>query len=245
MSKLNVSPLTALVTGMVCLLGIFSEHIPFLDIGSLLLVFGGTLLSGVVAFNSQNILTAFNDAFQTRALHPLAMNERVALFSEFAQIARSKSIIALEIYAQREEEPLLRKGLQLVADGTTIEEIRYALKLDISILNEQRKKSIDIIYYLASIAPAAGLIGTVIGLIMMLSQIENSSELSSGMSLALLTTLYGAILSYLVLQPLGTKLEKNSKDLEMMETLTLEGILALASGVNPQLVQERLESFAA
>jgi chemotaxis protein MotA len=132
-----------------------------------------------------------------------------------------------------------------VADACPSEEIRYSLNLDIRIFKEQRRASVDVLTFLASVAPAAGLIGTVIGLILMLSDIESSADLGSGMSLALLTTLYGAMLSYLLLQPLATRLEKSLRDIDMLHSLTLEGIMALSKGINPSLVQEHLEAFAA
>jgi chemotaxis protein MotA len=223
---------------------LISEYIPFLDPFSLIIVLGGTLLSGIISFEANSITKAFNEAYHSKALNSFITTERLAYFSNLSQIARQKGNMALEKFARQEEDPILRKGLQMVADGTPVEEIRYLLNMDITVSKAQKTESVDILFYLASIAPAAGLIGTVTGLIFMLSQIENSSQLSSGMSLALLTTLYGAILSYLVLQPLATKLQKHIKDDEMLQILTLEGILALAKGINPQLMQERLEAFA-
>ncbi|HMO18397.1 MAG TPA: MotA/TolQ/ExbB proton channel family protein [Oligoflexia bacterium] len=243
--NLTVSPLTGAITGLVTVTLLLSADIPFIDPASLILVMGGTLTAGIVAFEYQLITKAIREAVSVKSLRPFTLTERVHFFAETSQILRSKGNIALEQIASEQNDPLLRKGLQLVADGYPESEIRYALSLDIRILKDQRRTSVDVLNFLASVAPAAGLIGTVIGLILMLSNIGSSSELGNGMSLALLTTLYGAILSYLVLQPLATRLDKSSQNIELLHNLTLEGVMTLSKGVNPILVQEHLEAFAA
>lgn len=225
-------------------LSLFTDYLSFLDPTSVLIVFGGTFISGIISYDPPSISKALKESWQRSDIDQLYIAERVAFFSDLSQVMKRNGIFVLEKYAHQEEDPLLRKGLQLVADGSPIDEIRHILQTDTHVNKSQKTTSVEILFYLASVAPAAGLIGTVIGLIFMLADVENSSQLSSGMSIALLTTLYGAVLSYLVLQPLATRLEKRIKDEEMLQRLSIEGILALSKGTNPQLMQERLEAFA-
>lgn len=241
----NSNIFLTLVSGIVILtIILLSEYIPFLDPFSLFLVIGGTLVSGCIAYNFDSIISSIKTSYYCTPLNQIEFENRIAYFSTLSQIVRHKGNIALEKFASNEEEPLMKKGLQLLADGAPHEELKHLLSNDISVIRAQKESSIEILHYLASVAPAAGLIGTIAGLIIMLGDIENSSQLSSGMSLALLTTLYGAILSNLVLQPLATKLDKKLKDEEMLHRLSLEGILALSKGLNPQLMHERLEAFS-
>ncbi len=242
--NLRASILTTIVLiGIIA--GIFlSNHVPFLDPVSLLIVVGGTLISGSIGYEFPSIIKALKEAYRSKSHDQMQIAERIAYFSNLSHIVRHKGNIALEKFASQEDEPLMKKGLQLVADGTPQDELRHILSTDISVLKAQKASSVEILHYLASIAPAVGLIGTVIGLIMMLGNIEDSSQLGNGMSIALFTTLYGAVMSYLILQPLAAKLEKKLKDEEMLQHLTIEGILALSKGINPQLMQERLEAFA-
>jgi chemotaxis protein MotA len=242
--RLRASILTAVITISAAGLFFLSNYVAFIDPFSLLIVLGGTLLSGSISYELPSIIKAFREAYQSKSVDQMQIAERVAYFSNLSFIVRQKGNVALEKFAQQEEEPLMKKGLQLIADGTELNELRHILKTDASLFKTQRYASVDILFYLASIAPAAGLIGTVTGLVFMLSDIENTSQLSTGMSLALLTTLYGAVLSYLILQPLGTRLEKQIKGEEMLHQLSIEGMIALSKGTNPQLMQERLEAFA-
>jgi chemotaxis protein MotA len=242
--NLRASILTALLLLFTAGIFILSNYVAFIDPFSLLIVFGGTLLSGSISYELPSIVRAVREAYYSRPVDQMQIVERVAYFSNLSHIVRQKGNIALEKFAHQEDEPLMKKGLQLVADGTDTEELRHMLNTDVSILKTQKTASVEILFYLASVAPAAGLIGTVTGLIFMLSDVENTAQLSTGMSLALLTTLYGAVLSYLVLQPLGTRLEKQIKGEEMLNQLSVEGIIALSKGSNPQLMQERLEAFA-
>jgi chemotaxis protein MotA len=244
LSTFRASFLTIFLLAAGILILILGNNLTFIDPFSLLIVVGGTMLSCSISYEFPLMTQAIREACRRNNPEQLMIAERVAYFSNLSQIVRHKGHVSLEKFALQEDDPLMKKGLQLVADSTPVDDLHHILKTDISILKSQKSTSVEILFYLASVAPAAGLIGTVTGLVLMLSDIENSAQLGSGMSLALLTTLYGAILSYLVFQPLGTRLEKRLKDDEMLNKLSVEGILALAKGTNPQLMQERLEAFA-
>lgn len=217
----------------------------FFDLLSVVIVLGGTALAGLVSYSFDELNTAVKDSIHSRKIDPREFSERINYFAELALIKRTKGDFSLENYARSEYDPMIKKGLQLIADGVRVEELRQALNLDYRLLLEKRRSSIKILNQLAAIAPASGLIGTVIGLVQMLGQINNSAELSHGLSVALLTTLYGAVLSYLILQPLANKLEDHIEGEDMLLDLTVEGLVSIGAGYAPQLLKERLESYAA
>lgn len=216
----------------------------FLDVTSFLIVFGGTLLAGIVSFSLEEVLASIREAIYSKKLHPYEYIAKIDYFAELAVIKRTKGDFSLENYAKVEVDPMIKKGLQLIADGVAASEIRQVLTLDYRVKLEKSRYSIKILSHLASVAPAAGLIGTVVGLVQMLGNLNSSQDLSNGLSVALLTTLYGAVASYIVLQPLATKLEDHVESEGTLLDLTVEGLVSIASGHPPQIVKERLEAFA-
>lgn len=216
----------------------------FFDVPSLLIVCGGTLLAGAVSYSFEEVIAAIKEAVGSKKIHSYEYISKIEYFAELAVIKRTQGDFSLENYARVESDPMIKKGLQLIADGISPEEIRQVLTLDYRIKFEKSKYSVKILSQLASVAPAAGLIGTVIGLVQMLGNLQNAQDLSNGLSVALLTTLYGAVISYLCLQPLATKLEDHLESEGILLDLIVEGIVSIASGHGPQILKERLEAFA-
>ncbi len=216
----------------------------FLDPLSILIVVGGTCLAGLVSYDLEDLKFAISESLHSKKVDSREFDHRIEYFAELASIKKVKGDVSMEDFAKAEYDSMIKKGLQLIADGVSVDEIRKYLIIDYRIILEKKRYSIKILNQLAAVAPAAGLIGTVVGLIQMLSMVNNSSELSHGLSVSLLTTLYGAVLSYLFLQPLANKLESHIEGEDMLLDLTVEGVVAIASGYAPQLLRERLESFA-
>jgi chemotaxis protein MotA len=217
----------------------------YFDLASIFIVFGGIFLAGLVSSDYEQLVSAVKDALNSSKIDPSEFSIRINYFAEMATIKRNHGEFSLENFARKAEVPMIKKGLQLIADGIPIEELRHSLSLDYRLTLEKKRNSVKIINQLATVAPAAGLIGTVVGLVQMLGTLENSLELTQGLSVALLTTLYGAVISYLILQPLANKLESHIETEDMLLDLTLEGLVSIAQGYNPQLLKERLEAFAA
>lgn len=169
-------------------------------------------------------------------------SETVSMLMGFAETARKEGVLALEASIKDIEEPFLKSGLQLVVDGMDTETIRTILDTELDALDARHQTMIAMYKALGAYAPTMGMIGTVIGLINMLQNLSDPSQLGLGMSVALLTTLYGVIFANLFYLPIGAKLERLHKaELEARE-LVVEGILAIQGGASPRVLVERLEA---
>ena len=160
-----------------------------------------------------------------------------------AEIARKEGVLALESKLEDFDDEFIRQGLQMVVDGVDADTIRENLEIDISALEERHQRSINMLKTMGGYAPTMGMIGTVVGLINMLGNLSDPAQLGLGMSVALLTTLYGVIFANLVFLPMAAKLVRLN-DLELANRdLALDGILAIQSGISPRALVERLESY--
>ncbi len=215
----------------------------FVDIPSVLIVFGGTLgatmvncpLSGLIGLGK-----VVKNAFFAKPINTAAVVDE---FMDYANRARREGILALEGAVRNIPDEYLRKGLQLTVDGMEPQIIQDIMEAEISNLEGRNGSSIDIINALATYAPALGMIGTVIGLVQMLKSLDDPSSIGPAMAIALITTFYGVILANLVFIPLAGKLKiRSAEEVHLME-MQMQGVLAIAKGENPRLIQEKLSSF--
>jgi chemotaxis protein MotA len=161
----------------------------------------------------------------------------------FSEKARRDGILALEDDLESVEDDFLRKGIQLVVDGTDPDIIKNVLNTELNKIQERHDDGIKLFETWGKLAPAFGMIGTLIGLIAMLTKIEDRSAIGAGMSTALITTLYGAFLANLVLIPIKNKLEDKDKEEALIKEIMIEGILSIQSGDNPRILEEKLLSY--
>ncbi|MDZ7373511.1 MAG: motility protein A [candidate division KSB1 bacterium] len=217
----------------------------FFDLSSVLIVVGGTMASTLINFPLKDVLSVFGvvkNAFLHRAPDP---RDTIRQLVRFAEIARREGILYLERELENVEDPFLRQGIQLAADGTEPELMRAILETEISYLQERHELGQSILTAMGSYAPAFGMIGTLIGLVIMLANMSDPSLIGPGMAVAIITTFYGAVLANLIFLPLAGKLKTRSKQEVMMKELVLEGVLAIQSGDNPRIVEQKLISFIA
>lgn len=163
----------------------------------------------------------------------------------FAEKARREGLLALEQDVMEINDPFLQKGIQLVVDGTDPELVRNILETKLTFLEERHQKGRGLFSTMGQLAPSFGLIGTLIGLIQMLSQLDDPTNLGSGMAVALITTLYGALLANLLFNPLAGKLRIRSLEEVLLKEVMIEGVLSIQAGENPRIVREKLNAFLA
>lgn len=162
----------------------------------------------------------------------------------FSERARREGLLALEDNLDEVEDEFMRKGIQLVVDGTDPDIIKSILYHDLNEIQSRHESGIRIFEDWGKIAPAFGMIGTLIGLIQMLVNLGgDASVIGAGMAIALITTFYGATFANLVLIPFKTKLEDRDKDETKVKEIVIEGILSIQSGDNPRILLEKLISF--
>ena len=215
----------------------------FVSINSMMIVFGGTAGATLINFPLRDVLSVMKvitKVFTTTAISYTDTIERLVLLSE---TARREGILAIERELESIDDDFLKGGIQYAVDGTEPEYIRAIMESELSNIEERHKLGQSIFLAMGTYAPALGMIGTLIGLIQMLSGLDDPTRIGIGMATALVTTLYGALLANLFFLPVAGKLGNRSKEEALQKELVLEGILSIQSGDNPRFVREKLLTF--
>ena len=215
----------------------------YVDFPSVLITGGGTFGAIIVSFPI-DILRAVGGTIKTAFVsHDPDLLAMVQTIVSFAEKARREGLLALENDLAELSDEFLRKSIQLVVDGTDPELVKAILDTEIGILENRHAGNKAVFDTMAELAPAYGMIGTLIGLIAMLGDLEDVSKLGPGMAVALITTMYGSMLANMFAIPIAKKLAARSgKEIVSME-LMVEGILAIQAGENPRIVEEKLKVF--
>jgi len=213
----------------------------FYNLQGIMVVVGGTLSATLLTFRFRDVLNAFRAAwyvFRSRKEDP---NDTVASMIKLSDLSRKKGLIALS--SVETDSGFLKKGCNLIADGTQEDVIEASLRIEIDSLKARHHNVQDIFKKMAAYAPAFGMIGTLIGLVQMLANISDPKKIGPAMAVALLTTFYGSILANLVFTPCAGKLKART----VLEVLNLEivfeGAAAILDNNNPMTVYERLSSY--
>ncbi len=215
----------------------------FIDIPSILIVVGGTIASLFTAFPLGRVLAAVGVAKNAFFTKPATPASTIKQLVEFAEQARREGILALEARASEIEDEFLRKGIQLAVDGTEPELIKDILSTEITFIETRHENGGKIFDFAATLSPAFGMIGTLIGLVLMLGNMNDIESIGPNMAVALITTLYGSIIANAICLPINEKLKGYSAQEIMVKELMLEGIMSLQSGDNPRIVEQKLTAF--
>lgn len=215
----------------------------FIDMSSVCITFGGSFSCVLASYNSRDFINGLKSFGQVLKNPTINDEEIIGEVIELSTVARKEGLLALEEAANEIEDPFLKKGIILVVDGTEATFIRDIMETEISCAVSRHQKCISFWDSLAAMGPAWGMIGTLIGLINMLKQLDDVSSIGPNMAVALVTTFYGSMLANWIAIPISTKL-KNNNDLEVQTMmLMLEGILSIQAGENPRIIEEKLKSF--
>jgi len=215
----------------------------FIDLSSMMIVFGGTIGSTLINFPAKDVLSVFKVLKKVFTSHKATYDETISHLVRLAEKARREGILAIERDLDEIKDDFMRRGIQYAVDGTEPEHIRAILESELVSEEERHKLGQGIFQAMATYAPAFGLIGTVIGLIQMLQSMNNPDMIGKGMATALVTTFYGAMMAYAIFLPIAGKLYTRSGEERHQKELILEGILAIQSGDNPRIVREKLLTF--
>ncbi|HIF9227401.1 TPA: flagellar motor protein PomA [Photobacterium damselae] len=213
----------------------------FFDVPSVLIVFGGTTFVVLMKYSIGQFLGAAKiaaKAFMYKTDNP---EELIANIVEMADAARKGGFLALE--EMEIENPFLRKGIDLLVDGHDADVVRATLQKDISLTHERHEQGIGIFTSFADVGPAMGMIGTLIGLVAMLSNMDDPKSIGPAMAVALLTTLYGSILANMVALPIADKLSLRKDQERLNRRLILDGVLAIQDGQNPRVIDGYLKNY--
>ncbi|WP_029896642.1 motility protein A [Desulfohalovibrio reitneri] len=240
----------ATVIGIVLAMGLVvsaillgSSLLIFISAPSALIVIGGTIGATLVNYPLGSVLGVvgiFKKTFFSTVENP---SEIIARFMDYANRARREGILSLEPLLKEIDDAYLRKGLQLTVDGLEPQTIEEIMQAEVDYLEQRHETGAEIVAAMGAYAPALGMIGTVIGLVQMLQSMSDPSTIGPAMAVALLTTLYGAILANLFFNPLAGKLKNRSREELLTRELIMEGILSISKGENPRIIEEKLNSF--
>ncbi|RKQ30537.1 flagellar motor protein MotP [Oceanobacillus halophilus] len=215
----------------------------FLDIAGVFIVLGGLVASMLVTFKMNQIKLIGKVLKAASYQNNMPLPELIALFVRLSERARREGILALENDLEEMDDPFIRKGILLVVDGVEPEVIKDILEAEIIAMEDRHAKGRALFEKAGEYAPSWGMIGTLIGLVMMLNHLSDPATLGPSMAVALLTTLYGTVLANLVFIPLANKLEGKTEEEGFIRQIIIEGILGVQSGQNPRILEEKLNAF--
>ncbi len=215
----------------------------FINIPSLLIVLGGTIGAILINYPLKEVFRATKVAKNAFLNKPEAPTYYVSLLVSFADKARKEGILALEAEAEKVDNPFFKKGLQMLIDGFDPQIIKDTLSKEVNYLKERHKLGEDIFGTMGAISPAMGLIGTLIGLVQMLQSMSDPSTIGPAMAVALITTLYGAILANVLFLPISGKLHVLTTYECLIKEMAIEGIICISEGLNPRVVEAKLHAF--
>jgi chemotaxis protein MotA len=217
----------------------------YFNLPSILMTVGGSICAMLVGHGIPRFLGQGKWIRLTMRVPHWGEEKIIARLVQFSEKARREGLLALEDDLDELEDDFLRKGIQLVVDGTDPEIIKSILYNDLNGMQARHSEGANFYNDWAQLAPAFGMIGTLAGLIAMLININDKSSIGAGMSLALITSLYGALMCYLIFNPWRRKLMDQDSGESRVREIMIEGILSIQSGDNPRILEEKLVTFLA
>jgi chemotaxis protein MotA len=216
----------------------------FINPPSILIVIGGTFAITTACFSTADMGRTFRVAGKTVFHTSRTPSEASTQVLQIAEIARKKGVLALQnILGSIESEPFLHKGILMVVDGTPGEEIETIMRRDLQATTQRHIQSTNVLRKMGEFAPAMGLIGTLIGLVQMLGNLDDPKTIGPSMAVALLTTFYGAVLANIVFLPLASKLEKNSREETLINSVYMMAATSIGHQENPRRLEMLLNSI--
>jgi chemotaxis protein MotA len=213
----------------------------FVNIPSFLIVFGGTMMVVLIKFPLAHTLGAFKIAMKAFLHKSEAPTDLIKEGVEMAQVARKEGILGLENVEINNE--FLKRGIQMCVDGHEPDLVRNMLSKDTDLTIERHERGQAIFKAIGDVAPAMGMIGTLVGLVQMLSAMDDPKQIGPAMAVALLTTLYGAVLANAVALPIADKLAHRSNEERLNKALIIEAINGIQEGLNPRVMEEMLKTY--
>ncbi len=245
---MDIASLVGLVGGIgLMLFGIISNNgsIPsYLDLPSFIITFGGSLMSTLGSMKLKDFINGLKGILLSIKEPAVGnVNDVITNIIDMSNVARKEGLLALEEAGNSIEDDFLKKGIMLVVDGTDPELVRGILETDLVSIEARHKKVIAFWEKWAEMGPAWGMIGTLIGLIQMLNNMEDASTIGPSMAVALITTLYGSVIANWIASPTAAKLTVNNALEIMIKEITVEGLLSIQAGENPRVIEEKLKTF--
>ncbi|HQO22216.1 MAG TPA: motility protein A [Spirochaetota bacterium] len=244
---MDLASIIGLAAGTVCIiLGILMAKgnlLLFWDPASVFVTLGGSLSALVLSVPLSKFL-GLTKALRIVFFAPKSnANEMIITLVSFSEKARREGLLALEDDLDELEDDFLKKGIQLVVDGSDPEMVRRIMETEIEQMMDRHDVFKTMISDLSGLAPGFGMLGTLMGLILMLVNIQDKNAIGPGMAAALITTFYGAIIANLLCLPIAAKMQLRTNEEVLIKMIMIEGTLSIQSGDNPRLVKDKLVAY--
>ena len=208
-----------------------------------LIVLGGTAAATFVSYPMSTLITAVKDlkkVFMPPNEDPEAVIKNII---NYAAKARRNGLISLEQEAQTVKDAFTKKGISLVVDGIDPQKLRETMEIELSSFQEHGKGSAEVFESAGGFAPTIGIIGAVLGLIHVMSNLSDPSKLGGGIAVAFVATIYGLMTANIFCIPFGTKLKHRLKEELLQKEMVIEGLIAIQNGENPHFIEQKLRAY--
>ena len=226
----------------------FNQLINFFDVSSILITIGCTFAVIVASFPAKMLKSMprhFKIMLNTKKYDPVSYIDELV---ELAQVARKNGLLALEERANQQEDPFFRQAIMLIVDATDPDKVRSILNNDIECMSARHDDVASMYEKGSSVAPAFGMVGTLVGLVNMLKGMNlesGSNSIGGDMGTALITTLYGCVLAHMIFNPIASNLRSRDADEVLCKMIIVDGIVSIQAGKNPKALREKLLTFMA
>ena len=213
----------------------------FVNIPGLAIVVGGTIAATLIMQRLKIVLGAIKVALNVFFYKQASAKETIDSIIALASIARKEGLLALE--KEEISNAFLQKGVNMIVDGLSDKDVENVLRTEMNYLKQRHKRGQKVFKFMAATSPAFGMVGTLIGLVQMLMTMDDPATIGPSMAIALLTTLYGAIMAFLFFSPMAAKLESRTiEETDRMEMI-MAGLAGVMNGDNPRIIEQQLISF--
>ena len=213
----------------------------FVNVPSILIVVVGSMFAVLMKFELGQFLGAFKIAGKAFAFKLVKPEALIGEIVEMAGLARKGGLLSLE--GKEVSDDFLGKGIQLLVDGHDPDVVRTLLSKEMKLASERHDTGITIFKAMGDVGPAMGMIGTLIGLVAMLANMDDPKSIGPAMAVALLTTLYGAMMATMLMLPIADKLSLRKAEEDTLKSMIIDALLAIQSGQNPRVIESMLQAY--
>ncbi|MDR2045094.1 MAG: motility protein A [Clostridium sp.] len=213
------------------------------DVTSAIITFGGAFAATLASLSLPDFIAGLKSMALVFKAPSMKTGEIIKKIIDLSNIARKEGLLSLEEASGELDEPFLKKGILLIVDGTDPELVRAIMETELYSIEGRHKTVIGFWETLASMGPAWGMIGTLVGLVNMLYNMSDPSAIGPAMAVAIITTLYGSLLANWIAGPVANKLKANNGGETLVKEIMIEGLLSIQAGENPRVIEEKLKSF--
>ena len=229
------------IVAMAMVLG--GSPLVFVNVPSLLIVIGGSLFVVLMKFGIGQFFGAFKVAIKAFMFKSDQPKDLIGQATELAGLARKNGLLALE--SVEISNTFMKKGVQFLVDGLDASVVKQTLQKEKTLAADRHETGIKIFKALGDVGPAMGMIGTLIGLVQMLSAMDDPKSIGPAMAVALLTTLYGAMLATMITLPIADNLTLRNEEEQLGQSLIIDAIMGIQQGLNPRVIEELLKTYLA